>query len=62
MVDVQTFLEAFVICPSDLPVFLMKLLSGKEQNFWCLDHSSQVSDYLDFQIIGCQTKGILLYF
>jgi hypothetical protein len=38
-----------------------KLLSGKEQNFWSWDYTSQMPDYPDFQIIRQQIKGILLY-
>jgi hypothetical protein len=29
----------------------MKLFSGKKQNLWSWDYSSQVLDYQDFQII-----------
>jgi hypothetical protein len=40
----------------------MKPFSGKKQNLLSWDYSAQVPDYQDFQIIGLQVKGILLYF
>jgi hypothetical protein len=32
-VDTHTLLEAFLKCPSDLPVSLKNIFSGKKQNF-----------------------------
>jgi hypothetical protein len=47
--------------PSDLPVSLMKLFSGKKQNIRSRDYA-QVLDYQVFWIIIWQIKGIFLYY
>jgi hypothetical protein len=51
----------FWTCTWDLPVSLMNPFTGKKQNFRSWDYSAQVSDYQDFQIIGCWIKRMLLY-
>ena len=51
----------FRTCPCGMSVSLMKLVSGKQQNFWSWDCSPQVLNYQDFWVIGLRSKGILLY-
>ena len=43
-------------CFIDEALFLVK---SKTSRSW--DYSSQVLDYQDFWIIGCQIKGVLIY-
>jgi len=40
--------QPFGTCPSEMSVSLMKLVFGKQQNFWSWDCSPQVPDYQDF--------------
>jgi hypothetical protein len=57
----RQYWRPFWTCPWDLPVSMMKLFSGKKQNFRSWGYSLHVPDYQDFQIIRCQIKGILLH-
>jgi hypothetical protein len=52
MVDIQTFLEAFLTCPHDLPISMMELF---------LVYCPQVSHYQALHIIWHCINRILLY-
>jgi len=45
----------------DLSASVMNPFFGTKQYFQALDHSPQVPDYSDLQIIGHEINGILLY-
>ena len=60
-VDVWTLLKAFRTCPWDLPVSLLKVSHGKNQNFWTWDSSLHIPDCQQFWITECHIKGILIY-
>jgi hypothetical protein len=53
------FWKPFWICPWDMPVSLIRLSSGKQQNFQSGDYSPQVPDYQDLWIFICWITKIL---
>ena len=63
IVDVQTFLEAFLNMSLRTAGFTDKgfFFGHKKKNFWSWDYSPQVPYYQDFQLLRCRIKGILLY-
>jgi hypothetical protein len=44
-----------------VPEIIEEAFGDKKHNFWSWEHSPQVPDYQEFQIIRCRIKGILLY-
>jgi len=55
MIDAETHVEAF------LNLFLRVACVIDEAFFWFWDYLSRVPGYQDFQIIRCQSVGILVY-